>query len=114
MNNIAAWVGAISTIAFVGGYPQETKAEAFTGEAFLQWPEADQKGYISAQVGMAASIAARIKPDVAQCISDTFYRDDGIGELVFETAVERIAEFKSYHPSSVLVVVIENACGPFN
>lgn len=113
MNNIAGWLGAISLVALIGIYPQETVAEGFTGEQFLAWSEADQRGYLDAQIVMASSIVTRSKPEMSQCMADRYYGSSGLTDSGFAQIVATIAQYETYHPSSVLIIVIENACGAF-
>lgn len=63
---------------------------------------------------MASTIAARIKPPLSDCIADAFFAEVGMTDEGFESITDRIAEFDSYHPSSVILVVIESECGTFN
>lgn len=114
MNNIAAWVGAIATVTIVGGYPQKAKAEAFTGIEFLEWSEGEQRSYLSAQLVMASSIVSRSKPDLAQCLADAYYSDAGLTDQGYSEIRAKVVEFSEYHPSSVLVIMIENRCGALN
>lgn len=93
---------------------ETTAAGAFTGEQFERWPEADQRGYVSTQLVMASTIAARIKPPLSDCIADAFFASGGMTDEGFVSITGRIAEFDSYHPSSVILVVIESECGAFN
>ena len=94
-------------------YPQETSAEAFTGETFLTWSESQQRSYLNAQLVMASTIVAREKPTMSQCVSDEFFGSSGMTSAAFADAMRSIHDFKTYHPSSVLVILIENACGEF-
>lgn len=89
-------------------------ADGFTGAVFLEWETSQQRGYIDAQLVMASTIATRIKPDLSQCLADEFYGPSGLTNDGFELMTDRIREFSEYHPSSVLVVVIENVCGGFD
>lgn len=113
MNSIARRVGAIAIMGACGFYPQILSSNEFTGVQFAEWSEADQRGYISTQLVMASSIVTREKPDMSQCMAESFYDDNGLSDSGFEMFRSRISEFEAYHPSSVIVVVIENACGPF-
>ena len=94
-------------------YPQETSADAFTGETFLTWSENQQRSYLNAQLVMASTIVAREKPTMSQCVSDKFFGSSGMTSEAFTDAMQSIRDFKTYHPSSVLVILIENACGEF-
>ena len=94
-------------------YPQLSWAEGFTGAEFLTWSEVDQRGYISAQLVMASTIAARSQTDMPNCIASSFFDQSGMSASGFQSILATVAEYAEFHPSSVLVVVIENACGPF-
>ncbi|MCE8001189.1 MAG: hypothetical protein HEP70_20370, partial [Rhodobiaceae bacterium] len=50
----------------------------FHGAEFLERSLADQRGYVSTQLVMASSIAARIKPDLADCIGAEFFDGSGM------------------------------------
>ncbi len=95
-------------------HPQNSQAEEFTGTDFLKRSTKDQRGYVSTQLVMASSIAARIKPEMSDCIGETFFNGTGLSDKGFENVMQRVREFQDFHPSSVLVVVIEGACGTFN
>ena len=93
--------------------PQVLAAESFTGATLLNRSESDQRGYISAQLVMASTIASRSKPEMVDCIADAFFDEAGMSDEKFDEIVQTIGEFQSYHPSSVLVILLENACGSF-
>ncbi|MEO0666718.1 MAG: hypothetical protein AAFZ99_02270 [Pseudomonadota bacterium] len=93
--------------------PQVLWAEAFTGGTLLTWSESDQRGYISAQLVMASTIASRNKPEMVDCIAETFFDGSGMSDEKFAEIVQTIGEYQSYHPSSVLVILLENTCGAF-
>lgn len=113
MNSIATWVGAIGMATAAAIYPQKTLADGFTGETFLSWSLAEQRGYLDAQIVMASSIVTRAKPAMSQCMADRFYGPEGLTDRGFEEIRTTIAEYQTFHPSSVVVVVIENNCGAF-
>lgn len=93
--------------------PQESKAGGFSGTEFLTWDEGEQRGYLSAQIVMASSIVTRTKPNMAQCMADRYYGDDGLTDAGFEELQGLIRKHPTFHPSSTLVVVLERECGPF-
>ncbi len=101
-------------MALTAFYPQESVADGFTGAEFLTRAEPDQKATISTQLVMASTIAARIKPPLSDCIGKTFFDPQGLKSEAFEAIIDRVREFGEYHPSSVILVVIENRCGKFN
>ena len=93
--------------------PQKSQAEGFTDEEFLTWSIAEQRGYLDAQIVMASSIVTRAKSAMSQCMANTFYGPDGLTDIGFSVFRKTITEYQTYHPSSVVVVVLENACGSF-
>ncbi|MFK7942918.1 MAG: hypothetical protein AB8B85_08425 [Paracoccaceae bacterium] len=107
-------IAASAVLAAAAMYPQKSSADEFTGADFLSWSDAEQRGYVSTQLVMASSIAARIKPPLATCIGEMFFEGSGMSDNGFDQVIARIREFSGYHPSSVMVIVIENACGRFN
>jgi hypothetical protein len=94
--------------------PQKSAAEGFTGKEFLTRSTADQRAFVSTQMVMASTISARIKPDHSACIGEVFFDNLGLSDRGFDTVMQRVREFQSYHPSSVMVIVVEQECGPFN
>lgn len=95
-------------------HPQTSLAEGFTGKEFLEWSEKEQRGYLDAQLVMASSIAARIKPPLAACIATSYYGESGLSLDGFRGLISAIGDYGDYHPSTVLVVLIEQACEQFN
>ena len=113
MNSIAAWAGATGLVMVAAICPQKSAAEGFTGSAFLQWNDAEKRGFIDAQLVMASSIVSRSKPAMSRCMADQYYGDSGLTDAGYEAFIEAIGQFEDFHPSSVLIVVIENECGAF-
>lgn len=56
----------------------------------------------------------RNNPEQAQCIADAYYSDTGLTDQGYAEIRAKVSEFESYHPTSVLVVMVENQCGAFN
>lgn len=92
---------------------QTSAANGFTGNEFLGWNSDQQRGYIEAQLVMATTIATRSDQERSDCIAGFFFDHSGLSETGFKNAVDRISEFRDYHPSSILVVMIENECGAY-
>lgn len=51
---------------------------------------------------------------MSECVAKHFFGTKGLRDEKFNELIETIGDYGTYHPSSILVVVIENACGPFN
>lgn len=110
LNGVVAAIG-MSIVSII--YPQQTSAEAFTGKTFLSWPEEEQRGYLDAQIVMASTIVSRTKPEMSQCMAELYYGSLGLTNEGFASLINRIQEYETFHPSSVLVAVIEKECGSF-
>jgi hypothetical protein len=94
-------------------HPQKSTADTFTGAEFLDWSAAQQRSYINAQMVMAATIVARGRPTLSQCIADSFFEADGVTDTAFDSLLSSVGDYADYHPSSIFVVLIENRCGAF-
>ncbi|WP_108887197.1 hypothetical protein [Pseudoprimorskyibacter insulae] len=111
MNSIATWCGAIGAIALNMIYPQESVAEGLTAKDFLVWDEPSQNSFLFSSVGMAAAIASQTKPELAQCLNDWYFGDKTNtrnGEIL-----DFMGQYGGYHPTTVILAVVENACGEF-
>ncbi|MEL6467739.1 MAG: hypothetical protein AAFQ58_22460, partial [Pseudomonadota bacterium] len=61
MNSIATWGGAIALVTIGTFYPQNSRAETFTGTQFLQWSEAAQDSYFQTSITMASIMATKTR-----------------------------------------------------
>ncbi|WP_299732817.1 hypothetical protein [uncultured Tateyamaria sp.] len=94
--------------------PQISYADGLTGAAFLEWDAERQANYLQTQLVMAGSIAARVKPELSECLGKSFFAENGgISDVGLKGILENIRQFPDFHPSSVLVVTMESDCGSF-
>lgn len=109
MNSIGVWAGAIGLIAGALIYPQETAAEGFTGEVFATWSRSSQDSYIQTSVMMAGVVLTRIKPSASNCIDAWYFKEpkEERNRYISET----IVTYTDYHPSGVILAIIEQECG---
>mmetsp|Transcript_29089 Transcript_29089/g.55958 ORF Transcript_29089/g.55958 Transcript_29089/m.55958 type:complete len:154 (+) Transcript_29089:286-747(+) len=114
MNSIAGWVGAMAIGIAAIFYPQKSKAEKFTGEEFLTWSVDGQDNYIGIAATMAAMVAGRVNPATGTCLDQWYAASEA---LTAERNMEiraTIARNSEYHPSAVILLMLEGACGAFN
>jgi hypothetical protein len=85
--------------------------ESFKSSDFLKHPAESQRGYISSSVMMAALIATQNNRSQASCLDEwgAKYREDG-----FAPVLEAMRRFPDYHPSAVVISVLQKACGSFS
>lgn len=98
-------VGIITAI-----YPQEIKAEGFTGADFSAWEISSQDSYIQTSITMAGVVLAQLQPDTARCLNDWYFAEDqssARNKFIRET----IASYQDYHPSGVILAIIAEECG---
>lgn len=112
MSTIAVRVGASAVAILLASYPQPSGAQGFTGAEFATWSEASQDGYIQTSVTMAAVIAAQVNGEVAGCL-DAWYAPGQPVQSERNALIRSfIAEHADFHPSGVILAVLQDACGP--
>lgn len=103
-------IASLCTIVCSVSAAAEAKDE-FKSKEFLTWSHEGQKSYIMASVVMAAFIAAaQNKADLSKCIGQWMTDSDAAG---FPSVKEAMTRFPDYHPSGVIVAILEKACGSF-
>jgi len=74
-------------------FPQVLSAEKFTGQTLLTWDTQAQDNFLEVSLVMASTIAARIRPEHSDCISENFYEIDGAHASGKSKIPEAIAEY---------------------
>ena len=98
---------------FVGLYPQTSAAENFTSEKLLAYEKEAQKNFIEISITMAATVATQANPKVARCINDWYFKDKPRQPQRNEHIVSVMRQYPGYHPSGVILAVLQKACGSF-
>lgn len=94
-------------------YPQISLAEGFTGEDFAAWPTVSQDSYIQSSVMMAGVIGAQVKPEISRCIDGWYFADEATKAERNDSIRQVIAGYETYHPSGVILALIQQDCGAF-
>lgn len=94
-------------------FPQILAAEGFTGEQFLGWPQEAKTTFFQNSLLMASTISSRIDSDHADCVSDWYFESDVDQEVRNQTLLETVAEYPEFHPSAVILAVLERECGQY-
>ena len=113
MNSIARRFGAIVIMCACGFHPQILSGNEFTGAQFLEWNEAAQDNYIQTSVTMAAIMATRTHRSSGDCLADWYLDPNADRNARNSTIKDTIARNDEHHPSSVIYLILEEACGPF-
>ncbi len=113
MNSITGWVGAIGMATQATFYPQESLAESFSGKEFLGWTQAAQDSYFQTSITMAAIIATKTRQASGDCLADWYLSAKADRSGRNEELRTAISRNDAYHPSSVIFLILEGACGPF-
>lgn len=100
-------VASLSTLVCSAGAGAE---EAFKSSKFLTYPAQSQKSYITSSAMMAGLIASQNNRAQAVCIDDWVAQQSGQG---YGPVVEAMRKLPDYHPSAVIVAVLDKACGSF-
>ncbi len=94
-------------------HPQISTAEGFTGTEFLTWNPSGQDSYIRTSVTMATFLATRTNPPTATCLDDWYAASVATSDARHTFIREKIGKNAEYHPSAVILLVLEEACGAF-
>jgi len=113
MNSIATWFGAIGLAILAVGSPQKTHADGLTSADFIAWDKPSQNSFLFSSVGMAAAIASQTEPKIAQCLNEWYFKGDDAREARNAEILEFMGQYETYHPTTVILAVVENACGEF-
>ena len=99
--------------ATVVGFPQKTEADGFKGHDFLAWSQENQSNYIGIAVTMATLVATRTNPQTGDCLDQWYAASDEVASSRADEIKATIARNADYHPSAVILLVLEGACGSF-
>lgn len=103
---------SISVSVFSVSYPQTSSAadNKFTAADVLAWEKSQQDWYFNVNASMAAAIASQNDNSKSSCLDDWYFgaadRDARNDEIR-----NAMARFETYHPTLVMIAVIEKACG---
>lgn len=91
----------VLTVSFAGAAVAEEK---FDGSKFLSWTTAQQEGYVTTSLAMAAAIV----PSQASCINawNGKAKSEGYKELV-----STMQQYSKHHPTAVVLALVERDCG---
>jgi len=104
---------AFSLFALASASPQTSRAENFTSGKFLKYSADGQKSFIEISITMAGAIAAQTKPNLARCLDNWYFADQAVQSQRIDHILATMREFPEYHPSGVVLAVLQKACGPF-
>ncbi len=113
MIHLRGAVGAMALAVMATGFPQKSLADGLKGHDFLTWSEEGQNNYIQTAVTMASFVMSRSNAVVSECLNTWYAGDRETMEEQNEYIRRKISSNAEYHPSAVILVVLENACGSF-
>lgn len=94
-------------------YPQKLSAEGFTGADFGNWSETSKDGYIQASIMMAGVIGAQTQPEISRCIDAWYFQTEDSKSKQNAVIRQTISTYPNYHPSGVILAIVQEACGAF-
>lgn len=90
---------------------QETHAkESLTSARFLQYSAEAQRNYIVTSSIMAGLVASQNRKTQTECINDWAAQNAASG---FEPVIATMKKHPQFHPSGVIIAVLQKACGSF-
>jgi hypothetical protein len=109
LNRKARAIAILSTIVCVAAADAGAQ-ETFKSATFLEWEGESQKSYIGTSVTMAGVIAAQNMPSQAKCIDNWAAQQHAAG---YGSVIEAMKRFPDHHPATVILAVMDKACGSF-
>lgn len=92
--------------------PQPVLAGTTTAD-FLKWEKEAQESFFSTSILMATFIAMDVRPEVAQCLNELYFKNLK-GENEFNNRIRNVmAKNSDHHPSIIILASIEKECGTF-
>lgn len=90
-------------------HPQVSQAETFKASELLEWPVESQSFYFRTSIGMAGLIARRNNAAQGECIDRWYFTDQNRSDASIRATMAKVP---TYHPTGVLLAMLEKACGP--
>lgn len=94
----------------VSGLNSSAHAGTTTAD-FLKWNGNQQKSFLQTSMSMLTTVAAQIKPDMAQCLDDWYYKESGLDKKRHAEIIKIMPQYTKFHPSTVILAYVENFCG---
>lgn len=104
---------AICTAAFVAATPHAEAADNFTSAELLKQPLKQQAAYIDIAVQMVGFVVSQNDGSQARCIDSWYFQDQATRDRKVQHVTEVMRQHPQYHPGSVVLAVLEKACGAF-
>jgi len=98
----------IIVVCNTAGFVKEGKA--LTSAEFLDYPARSQTSFINASVLIAGLIADQNAPKQARCLDAWSAEQVKAG---YPDVLNAMRRFPSYHPSGVVLAVMQKQCGKF-
>ncbi|MEP3785592.1 MULTISPECIES: hypothetical protein [Paracoccaceae] len=110
-----AWAHrAAQAFAFVVAFhPQVSWAEGFSGKEFAQWETASQDNYIQTSVTMIGIVASEANSPIMGCVDEWYFTSETVKDERNQRIRAIITEYMDFHPSAVILAVVQDACGKF-
>lgn len=84
--------------------------EPLTAGKFLHYSAQEQRSYILTSTVMAGLVAGQNRKSQTRCIDDWVGQHEGSG---FQPILKTMRQYPAYHPSGVIIAVLQKACGSF-
>lgn len=110
MRHTARVLAGVMVVAGVA-LPVQADEDKFTAADVLGWDQKSQDWYFEVATGMAAVLATQNQSPHAGCIDDWYFRPDNEKAVVNDDIRTTMARFSEFHPTQILVAIIEKQCG---
>ncbi len=80
---------------------------------FLKWERKAQASYLHTSITMIGVVATQTKSEIATCIDEWYFQTSQIRDKRDQEILSGMANYADYHPSTVILALVEQACGKF-
>lgn len=99
-------LAALLTVPSMGAVQAGT-----TTADFLKWERKAQESYFNNSITMIGVIAGRNKPDIAKCLDEWYFKTNVSQRERNTEFLETMKQYADYHPSAVVLGLVEQSCG---
>ena len=98
------------SVCIGGGLNSSAHAGTTTAD-FLKWNEGQQRSFLQTSMSMLTTIAAQVKPEMAECLDSWYYKESGLDKKRHAEIIKLMPQYNKFHPSTVILAYVENFCG---
>lgn len=102
---------ALVSLTALCGTQAGAEGESFTAADVVAWDQTNQDWYFEVATSMGAALASQNSSEQARCINDWYFKDEASRSGANGYIRDVMGRFPSYHPTLVMISILEKQCG---